>query len=981
MRLRPFDRNVGLVLFSWIVLFALEHLFVGVRHRAEISGAWESIAVWRLAVPIALGSAIPIAVAACAMGILVAARKAVAVALVAFVAGAIVAFGVSSGRHFASLAMRVPFVVCVGLIFALIAFLVVRYFPLRARPIALVGAVSAIAFWCADAWVMPRLYPAFHAALYVATLLSGACVVLPFRRSPNARVVAIIGLVLAFGSFAWAPRAARGFASLDNIRRILLEHAPMLGRAVKLGARLAPPPPLEDDPDLLTSIRLANGGANGSADGGRLDWSGKDIVLVTIDALRADHVGAYGYARPTTPNIDQLAKRGARFTHAYCPTPHTSYSVGSMMTGKYLRPLLAMGAPDDSETWPSYLRRYGYRTAAFYPPAVFFIDEHRFKRMQSSGLDFEYRKEEFAAPALRKEQIAKYLTKAPDDKPLFLWVHLFEPHEPYQMHDDHPFEGDDRVDAYDSEIAAADDVVGAVVELVEKRRPGAIVIVSADHGEELGDHGGRYHGTTVYEEQVRVPLVVAGPGIEPREIATPVQTIDLLPTTLAALQIPLPARLRGRDLGGLLRGKVRPDDQGLAFAETDDFTMVARGDDRLVCARKEGACTLYDVARDPLQKKPVLDRPERTAELKKLTAAIERENGRHEAANLPEALRRCLQGDRESAEEVAALLDDAQADVRRRAAKCAFRLRAKEIAPQLRRTADNDEDPMTWGWASAALLRIGEETQRTQATLRASDDELRVATALAYAERGDARGEAELTTRWATAFLPGAGAPGELEEGKDLLAALAKIRARSAVPLLVQSLPDVRLRPFVVDALSAIGDRKALPALVEAFANERYVHMRVPEAKALVHLGAKEELRAPLARFAGVPDPMIEVLAFAEQAGILTPRTGGFTSAAPVKKASAKLKIDGEGAARLLVRTEGDHDSAPVVTIGDAGVAATRLGNGDTWMAEIAELPAGRVLVTATHEQGIRGMWLVRHATEIPPPPPRAWDAGPEPDP
>lgn len=978
MRLRPFDRNVGLVLFSWIALLALEHLFVGVRHRAELAAGWESVAVWQFAVPIALAAAIPIAIAACAMAILVAARKAVAVAVVSFVGGAFAAVGVSSGRHLTSLAVRVPFVAAVGLIFALVAFLGVRFAPLRARQLAALGALSAAALWCADVWILPRLYPAFHAALFVGCLLSWACVVLPFRKLPAARYVAVAGLVLAAGSLAWAPRAARAFAPLDNVRRILLEHAPLLGRAVKLGARIAPPPPLEDDPNVLASIRTATGAA--SADGARLDWSGRDIVLVTVDALRADHVGAYGYARPTTPNIDALAKRGARFTHAYCPTPHTSYSVGSMMTGKYLRPILAMGAEDHAETWPSYLRRYGYRTAAFYPPAVFFIDEHRFKRMQERGLDFEYRKEEFAAPALRKEQIEKYLTKAPSDKPLFLWVHLFEPHEPYEMHPAHPFEGDERVDAYDSEIAAADDVVGSVVALVEKRRPGAIVIVSADHGEELGDHGGRYHGTTVYEEQVRVPLVVVGPGIEPRVITTPVQTIDLLPTTLAALEIPAPARIRGRDLGPTLRGKAPPGDQGLAFAETDDFTMVARGDDRLVCARKEAACTLYDVSVDPKQTKPVNDRPERVNELRKLTAAIERENGKLEAANVPDALRRCLQGDRDSAEEVASLLDDAHADVRRRAAKCAFRLRAKEIAPQLRRTAEHDEDPMTWGWASAALIRLGEEASGANAAMKGPDTELRVAAALAYAERGDARGEAELTTRWATAFVPGSRAPGELDEAREILAALSKIRARSAVPLLVQSLPDVRLRPYVVDALAAIGDRKAVPALADAFANERYVHMRTPEAKALVKLGAKEELRAPLARFAGIPDPMIDALAIAEEAAILDPRHGGWTSSVPAKKAAARLKIEGEGPARLLVRVDGATDAAPpAITVGDVAVEGARLASSDVWAAEIANVPAGRVLVGAAHERGIRGMWLVRRATEIPPPPPRAWDAGPEP--
>ena len=155
-----------------------------------------------------------------------------------------------------------------------------------------------------------------------------------------------------------------------------------------------------------------------------------------------------------------------------------------------------MGASEDSETWAGYLRRYGFRTAAFYPPAVFFIDEHRFRRMKSEGLGFEYRKEEFAPPALRRSQIAEYVATAPRDKPLFLWVHLFEPHEPYEKHPEHPFGGDEAIDAYDSEIATADAEVGAIVEVVERRRPGAVFMVSADHGEEFGDHGGRYHGTT-----------------------------------------------------------------------------------------------------------------------------------------------------------------------------------------------------------------------------------------------------------------------------------------------------------------------------------------------------------------------------------------------------------------------------------------------------------------------------------------------------
>ncbi len=973
LRAHPLVVDLGLVLASFAVLLAVENLVVGIGWRAEIAGAWEMGVVRAHVAPLALAASIPIALALVLAGRLVAARRARSVAVLAAAAGALVGIGVTHGRHFASLALRVPFVAVVAAAAGAIAFVATRRAPLdRPKTLAAAGVLLAAVAWLADVFVLPRLYPAFHAALFVLALAGWALVIVPLREARASRAVALVALALAVACAAWAPRAASAIASQDNLRRVLVEHAPLLGRSVMLATRIHPPPPLDDDDGaastVLTSVRAQAGKS--------LDWSNRDIVLVTIDALRADHVGAYGYPRPTTPNIDALAARGARFTHAYCPTPHTSYSVSSMMAGKYMRPLLAMGAEDDAETWPMYLRRYGYRTAAFYPPAVFFIDEHRFRRMKASGLGFEYKKEEFAPPALRRTQIERYLAGAKPDKPLFLWVHLFEPHEPYEMHPEHPFSGDDRTDAYDSEIAAADALVGDIVALVEKRRPGAVVIVSADHGEELGDHGGRYHGTTVYEEQVRVPLVIVGPGIAPRVVTAPVQTIDLLPTTLAALDIPLPARLRGRDLGPALAGRAPPGDEGLAFAETDDYTMLARGSERLVCARKAASCTLYDVEADPTQKRPVLDRPERARELKKLTAAVERENGRLEASKVPEALRRCLQGSRDAAEEVAALLDDASADIRRDAARCAIGLRATEIAPQLRRAAERDEDPRVRDLCAVALARLGEGAGgRVEALLHGGDPELRGAAALVLAEHGDARGEAELVARWTAAFVPGAREPGELDEARELLAALAKIRAKSAVPALVRSLEDVRLRPYVVEALGAIGDARAKDALVEAFAHERYLNVRGVEAKALLALGAKDELRAPLARFAGVPEPMPDALAIADAAGLLVAKNGGWSSATPAPEVNVELRTEG-GRSRLLVRTAGPGTLSAAID----GRPLTASPSGDLWIAEIEDVRAPRARLSLAHATGIRAVWLVPRASEIPPPPPAAWDAGaPEP--
>ena len=971
-----FAIDVGGVLAAWLVLLVLENLLVGVVWREQFAGAWEMAHARSFLTPIAFAASWPLAILVVVMGRLAAARNARVAGALAGLLAVPVGIGVSEGRHMASMAVRVPFVGLVGLAAAVTAAFLVRRAPLhRPRTIAAIGAAVACVAWVADALVLPRLYPAFHAALLGLTLAAWASTFLLVRDVRVARPLWLVLLVASLGTMAYAPRAARAVVGDDNLRRVLVEHAPMLGRAVVLASRLAPPPPLEDDTSEATTAAAVVQATQGRAATRSLDWTNRDIVVVTIDALRADHVGAYGYGRPTTPNIDRLAARGARFERAYCPTPHTSYSVTSMMTGKYMRPLLAMGgaADDDTETWAGYLRRYGFRTAAFYPPAVFFIDEHRFRRMKAQGLGFEYRKEEFAAPELRRTQIAEYVANAPKDKPLFLWVHLFEPHEPYVKHPEHVFEGDDSIAAYDSEVATADGVVGEIVDVVEKRRPGAVFVVSADHGEEFGDHGGRYHGTTVYEEQVRVPLVIVAPGVHPMVVKTPVQTIDLMPTTLAALDVPQPARVRGRDLGAILAGKAAAGDEGLAFAETDDYTLVARGDERLVCLRKIASCTLFDVRTDPLQKRAIGDRPARVQELRRLTAAIERENGKLEAHALPEALRRGLQGDRDAAEDVAALLDDARVDIRREAARCAFRLRAPAMTAQLRRAQEKDEDGDVKRWSALALVRLGAgERSEAVGVLRDGDARFRLAAALALAEQEDARGEGELVARWDAAFVPGVREPGELDEAREILAALSKIRARGAVSGLVRSLDDVRLRPFVVDALGEIGDAKAQGPLLATFAVERYVDVRPKEARALARLGAREVLLAPLRRFAGVPEPMLEAIDIARDAGLLVPIHGGWKApATPPWHLDVEVSVAGEGPARLLIAT----------TVGEGAVAGRVDGvpiklsqHGTVWIAELATVgPKARIELSNT--AGMAALWMVRRADEIPPPPPREWHA------
>ncbi len=389
--------------------------------------------------------------------------------------------------------------------------------------------------------------------------------------------------------------------------------------------------------------------------------------------------------------------------------------------------------------------------------------------------------------------------------------------------------------------------------------------MTADHGEEFGEHGGRYHGTTVYEEQVRVPLVVVGPGVRAGQaVATVVQTIDLLPTALSALGIPRPARLRGRDLGPVLAGDARALDEGRAFVETDDYELMASGPDRLICQRRAAACALYRPADDPLERRDrSADDPARFDAMRALLREVALDHGRYEtvsASAWPEPLRRGLQGEVEAAPDVASLLEDAEVSIRRKAAEVCFLLHAPATAPEVRRALARDEDEEVRRWTALALARMGEPLPPlAEALLRDSGRDWRRNAALALGERGDPRGCDEMAAWWGeavAALQPSAnGEPPrltmELAPARELLAAIGKARCRSAVPALVRALADVRARPYVADALGALGDDRARAPLLAALASEPYVTTRPREARALLALGVHDWSAPPTAEAPG----------------------------------------------------------------------------------------------------------------------------------
>ncbi|MFO0758737.1 MAG: HEAT repeat domain-containing protein, partial [Byssovorax sp.] len=612
-------------------------------------------------------------------------------------------------------------------------------------------------------------------------------------------------------------------------------------------------------------------------------------------------------------------------------------------------------------------------------------------------------------------------------------------------HPEHPL-GDRDIDRYDAEIAAADAGLGAVIDEVRARRPSTVVIATADHGEEFGEHGGRYHGTTVYEEQVRVPLIIDAPGLfAPHHVATPVQLVDLLPTVLSGLQIPRPARVRGDDLGPLLAGpEALPDGgvaagtaggQGAAFAETETQTLLAKGSLRLVCARKIAACALYDIAKDPEERTDIASaRPTEVSAMRAELRAVEASHGRYEQQGLrkegkgwPEALRRGLSGDGDAAVDVAALLDDADVAIRRKAAEVLFELGRAETASALRLALLRDEDDEVKRWCALGLTRLGEGAPRIRDLLEDKDPRFRRLAALALAEAGDDRGVEILIAWWREAYparekdappkAPTIVLP--FERAREIALALGKVKSKAAVAPLISALGDLRLRPTLASALAAIGDESARPALAAWFEQERYQVGRVALAEALVQLGAGPELWQSLVRFLGTPDPLPGGLSIAQRAkvlelcggpgekdrarlarfatsgvavGLIVPKSGNGTGLRVICRARGTDGRPGELRVGLRLGpppTKLDHNSPVPAAAPDLDPAKTislAIPAGDAPSEVFATLPPSAVVKPgsygdfvfyATQNVEVSACAVVPLSDELPAPPPEPWTPEP----
>lgn len=327
------------------------------------------------------------------------------------------------------------------------------------------------------------------------------------------------------------------------------------------------------------------------------------IVLVTIDSLRPDHTGLEKYRRPTTPNLDALARRSVVFRYAYAVGSSTSFSLPALLTGRFMSQLEMQGrspAPSNT-TFAEVLSKAGYRTAGLLASSHRGLGQGFEQFRHSLNTTSEHTDREMVDEAI------EHLGDA-GDRPLLLWLHLYDPHNPYDPLPESPRWGETDIDRYDREIWSTDRQLGRLVEAVDRRYgpEGAVIVVSADHGDAFGEHGSVGHGGQLYEELVRVPLVVRVPGAAPRTVEMLASLLDLFPTFLDLAGIEHPEVLEGRSLVPWLDGAPADEDR-LVFQEQHygRATAVHHGRDHLVLDSESGATLLYDLDRDPGELHPL----------------------------------------------------------------------------------------------------------------------------------------------------------------------------------------------------------------------------------------------------------------------------------------------------------------------------------------------------------------------------------------
>jgi len=531
------------------------------------------------------------------------------------------------------------------------------------------------------------LFAAYAATGVAASLLASLA---GSRRWKAAAALFAIALVVPWANFELLPAAGSARSILGSVAVALVagvvgwwvaavpRAATIAALALAIAANVEVPSSLiaskPSGPDAISAVGRPN------------------LVVVLIDTLRADHLGVYGYDRPTSPRLDAFAREGVRFERTVAQAPWTKPSVASLFTGRYVHRHGVIGSLDaldsDLPTLATVLQAAGYQTAAF-SANPWITPEFRFDRgfsefesgramaaqltnlyrtvrrvenvLKRVGLSvplgtwvFHWAGRENTSNRDRDEAQARavvdWLGKVGGEAPFFLYVHMIGPHDPYDPPEEfarafarstdeaptlpparvqtvfekaEPLNADTLtrlVDQYDAAIAHADSLVGSILDQLAASGLAAstAVIVTSDHGEEFYEHGNWRHGNQLYDEVVRVPLLIRGPGVERGVVRSdPAMLVDILPTALALVDVKPSAEVLA-DVDGR---SLLPAPGGL---EPSTFTehwwlqggtyvaqAIERGGLKLQTARDEGRNRageqLYDLRRDAAETENLLE--------------------------------------------------------------------------------------------------------------------------------------------------------------------------------------------------------------------------------------------------------------------------------------------------------------------------------------------------------------------------------------
>lgn len=594
-------------------------------------------------------------------------------------------------------------------------------------------------------------------------------------------------------------------------------------------------------------------------------FAGRDVVLVTVDALRADRLTAMG-GHGRMPSLDALARAGVLFRRAYTATPHTSYALASIMLGTHARAVLSLERQGPKRRpLADFLTARGYSTAGFLPPAVFSVDAERFGALATTRFGFGYRAEDWSSATDRVDAAVRWVGAQSVNTRVFVWVHLFEPHEPYESHSEFVF-GPRQIDRYDAECAVVDRAIARLREGISHLGRAPIYVITADHGEEFGEHGGAYHGTSLFDEQVRVPLVFVGQGIAPAVIDYPVSLIDVAPTVLAGMGATRPPRVRGSDLAPIAARAVTPPP---VFAGTGTLRMVVSGRFKLIADVSDGTSSLYDLESDPREERNLVEVDPSTANrLRNYVAEWEAGHALVDAEGdpavpvIPSALARAEQGDRSAAPEVAVLLRHGSRELRPRCARVLGDL--GDASPEIRAAlvhALEDDVPSVRREAAVSLGLLHDPRGVSLARLSLRDESVsgRWRAALSLVRARDVSGVEPLIAL-VREFLPGD------QRRADGVRALRTLDPSNAVPLWLDLIDDPWVGPDAVMALSPHADAAIIARLRNALSTTRYPVTARAILTVLADARAPDVLSAIVAQ-SGRGDPLPGLFSLLDKVG------------------------------------------------------------------------------------------------------------------